>query len=301
MIDRVKLNFLMLVSVWLGFSVVLNAEKEADTQPVVGPKNGSLVIMGGGGKDRAFGKVFRKFVELAGGKEAHIVIVPTAASSSPTHDYSNSLSARYARSLGVKSVTVVHTHDPKEADTDDFVSPLKKATGVWFNGGRQWRYVKAYGGTKSEVEFNKVLERGGAIGGSSAGASIQGSFLARGDTRGNRIMVGDVQRGFAYMKNTAIDQHVIARGREKDLLKVLEDPRQRMEKDYDRAEMLGIGIDEDVAIVVRADELEVIGKKNGSILIFDPKKWKKDTQDEEKWETLQTGDKYDLSTRSKIK
>lgn len=94
MIDRVKLNFLMLVSVWLGFSVVLNAEKEADTQPVVGPKNGSLVIMGGGGKDRAFGKVFRKFVELAGGKEAHIVIVPTAASSSPTHDYSNSLSAR---------------------------------------------------------------------------------------------------------------------------------------------------------------------------------------------------------------
>ena len=201
----------------------------------------------------------------------------------------------------MKSVTVVHTHDPKEADTDDFVSPLKKATGVWFNGGRQWRYVKAYGGTKSEVEFNKVLERGGAIGGSSAGASIQGSFLARGDTRGNRIMVGDVQRGFAYMKNTAIDQHVIARGREKDLLKVLEDPRQRMEKDYDRSEMLGIGIDEDVAIVVRADELEVIGKKNGSILIFDPKKWKKDTQDEEKWETLQTGDKYDLSTRSKIK
>ncbi|MGJ8655352.1 MAG: cyanophycinase [Akkermansiaceae bacterium] len=296
MIKFSRLLCLILVGFWLGTSGDLVAE---DLGPVVGPAKGSLVIMGGGGKDRAFSKVFARFVKLAGGKEARIVIVPTAASSSEGHDYEGSLAERYARSMGVKDVTVVHTHDRKEADTLKFVEPITKATGVWFNGGRQWRYVKAYGGTKSEVEFRKVLERGGAIGGSSAGASIQGSFLARGDTRGNRVMVGDVQRGFGYMRNTAIDQHVVARGREKDLLKVLEDPLKKMQKQYDRAEMLGIGIDEDVAIVVRGDKLEVIGKKGGTVLIFDPKKWVEETPDDKKWETLKTGEWYDLSKRAR--
>lgn len=298
MMNSTRLHYLIIVGFWSWLTGALMAD---EVEPLVGPAKGSLVIMGGGGKDRAFGKVFAKFVELAGGKEARIVIVPTAASSSVDHDYNRSLAERYAKSMGVKDVTVVHTHDRKVADSAKFVEPITMATGVWFNGGRQWRYVKAYGGTKSEEEFRKVLERGGAIGGSSAGATIQGSFLARGDTRGNRIMVGDVQRGFGYMRNTAIDQHVVARGREKDLLQVLEDPRKKMQKQYDRGEMLGVGIDEDVAIVVQGDALEVIGKKDGAVLIFDPKKWQEDTPDDKKWETLRTGQKYDLRVRSIVK
>ena len=74
-------------------------------------------------------------------------------------------------------------------------------------------------------------------------------------------MVGNVQRGFGFMRNTAIDQHLIARGREKDLLKVLEDPKGRMRKQFDRAEMLGIGIDEDVAIVVKGDQFAVVRQR----------------------------------------
>ena len=272
-----------------------------EVAPVVGPEAGALVIMGGGGKDHAFELIFAKFVELAGGKDARIVIVTTAASSSPDYEYTQSGAARYAKEkLGVADATVLHTHDSKQADTAEFVAPITKATGVWFGGGRQWRFTKAYGGTRAEKEFLKVLERGGAIGGSSAGATIQGSFLARGDTSGNTIMVGDVQRGFGYIRNTAIDQHVVARGREKDLIKVLEDPAKKMRREFDRAAMLGIGIDEDVAIVVKGDRFEVIGKKNGAVLVYDPKKWKQETADSEKWQTLRTGGTYDLKSRKVI-
>ena len=202
--------------------------------------------------------------------------------------------------MGVKRATILHSHSRKTADTEAFAEPLKTATGVWFGGGRQWRFTKAYGGTLTEKEFHKVLERGGVIGGSSAGASIQGSFLARGDTSGNTIMVGDVQQGFGFMRNTAIDQHLVARGRQKDLLKVLEDPRKKMRKEFNRAELLGIGIDEDVAIVVKGDQFSIIGKDQGMVLVYDPKSWKKDTPDTKKWVTLKKGDQYDLAQRAII-
>lgn len=111
------------------------------------------------------------------------------------------------------------------------------------------------------------------------------------------IMGGGVQRGFGFMKNTAIDQHLIARGRQKDLLKVLEDPKGKMKKEFNRAEMLGIGIDEDVAIVVIGDQFEIIGKDKGQVLVYDPKSWKKNTPDEEKWVTVNKGDRYDFAQR----
>jgi cyanophycinase len=237
-------------------------------------------------------------VELAGGKEARIVIVTTASSTDPNYDYFNSGAAQFAKKkLEVEEVVVLHTHDRVEAETEEFVNPLTTATGVWFDGGRQWRLTKAYSGTRTEKEFHKVLERGGTIGGSSAGATIQGSFLARGDTSGNTIMVGDVQRGFGFLRNSAIDQHLIARGREKDLLKVLEDPEKKMREEFNRAEMLGIGIDEDVAIVVKGDRFEVIGKPRGAVLVYDPKSWTRDTPDGKKWVTVRRGGSYDLKER----
>ena len=268
----------------------------AEDPPVVGPPSGSLVIMGGGGKE--IPGVFGAFVELAGGKQARIVIVPTAASSNPAYPYQRSWAARMAKErFEVAEVTVLHTHDRRVAETGEFVAPIARATGVWFGGGRQWRLTKAYGGTRAEQEFHKVLERGGVIGGSSAGATIQGSFLARGDTSGNTIMIGDFQRGFGFMRNTAIDQHLIARGRQKDLVEVLEDPGKKMRREFNREAMLGIGIDEDVAIVVKGDRFEVIGKEEGAVLVYDPKKWGKDTPIEKKWETIRTGGVFDLKSR----
>ncbi|MFP6702030.1 MAG: Type 1 glutamine amidotransferase-like domain-containing protein, partial [Planctomycetaceae bacterium] len=116
-----------------------------------GPKRGTLLIAGGGGKQSA--AIFRKFVDLAGGSGAKIVIVPTAISSDPKYDYQNPGVARFARdTLKLKHVTVLHTHDRKQADTREFVRPLKTADGVWFTGGRQWRIADSYLGTRAEKE-----------------------------------------------------------------------------------------------------------------------------------------------------
>ena len=73
-----------------------------------------------------------------------------------------------------------------------------------------------------------------------------------------------------------------------------------MRQEFDRSKMLGIGIDEDVAIVVTGDRFEIIGKENGQVLIYDPKKWKQSTPDHKKWQTLEKGQKYDLKSRQVV-
>ena len=83
----------------------------------------------------------------------------------------------------MRHVTVLHTRDRAEADTETFVAPLKTARGVWFGGGRQWRLVDAYLGTRTQRELEAVLARDGVIGGSSSGATIQGSYLVRATDR----------------------------------------------------------------------------------------------------------------------
>ena len=261
-----------------------------------GPDRGTLLIAGGGGKQGA--AIFRKFVELAGGNTARIVIVPTAMSSDPNYDYQNPGVAKFARDrLKLKHVTVLHTHDRREADTREFVRPLKTANGVWFSGGRQWRFADSYLGTRSEKEFHRVLKRGGVIGGSSAGASIQADFLVRGDSRTNRIMIGDHQRGLGFIENCAIDQHVIKRGRQMGLVKVLTDPDGKMLRRFDREDLLGIGIDEDTAIIVRRNTFEVFGKPDAAVLIYDPRKWTAQTADAKKYITLKLGARYDMKKR----
>lgn len=292
----------------IGISTVLGKEPIADAQQTLGPPRGTLLIVGGGGGaiDEDSGKrvselMFRKFVELAGGGNAKIVIVPTAASSDPDFDYFKPGEYRLAHDrMKMPHVTVVHTHDPKVSDTEEFCRPIEAADAVWFGGGRQWRFVDAYGGTRAEKAFRGVLARGGVIGGSSAGATIQGSFLNRGDTRGPQIIIGDHQRGFGYITNCAIDQHLIARHRENDLIELLTDPNHKMSSDFDRQSLLGIGIDEDSAIVVRGNQFEVVGKKDGAVLVYDPRSWQADTPKGDKSVRLEKGDKYDLKRRAVI-
>jgi cyanophycinase len=222
------------------------------TIPTTGPENGALVVAGGNLKDPA---IFRRFLYLAGGPDAQIVVIPTAAEGDGQDIGSRDLEG--LRGAGATNLIVLHTRDPAEAETEAFVAPLKEATGVWFVGGRQWRIADSYLGTLTEQEIRAVLDRGGAIGGTSAGATIQGSYLARGDTQANTIMMGDHQEGFAYIKNVAIDQHLLMRNRQFDLLEIIEA----------HPEMLGIGLDEDTAIIVRGDEFEVMGQ--GYVAIYD--------------------------------
>ena len=286
-------------------------DRRLEEQPVVrnfpveglnsGPEKGTLVIDGGsGGVDGA--KIFQRFVELAGGANAHIVVVPTALSGAENYNLEALKRSKLSTgSVVPASLVVVHTDDPAEAGSEAFVAPIRQATGIWFGGGRQWRLVDAYGGTLAEREFRAVLERGGVIGGSSAGATIQGSFLARGDSAGNTAMLGDHQRGFAYLKNVAIDQHVVARGRQLDMLEILNDPQQKMTPDHDRAALLGLGVDEGTAMVVRGDRFKVIGSPGGSVLVYDPSTWGEGLPDKHKFIRLGTGSEYDLRTRTPVK
>ena len=243
----------------------------------VGPTNGSLIVAGGGVTDPA---IYERFVALAGGPEAPIVVIPTAGSGETYGDFWPGL--KRLRDAGATHITVLHTRDRREADREDFVAPLQMARGVWFAGGRQWRLVDSYLGTRTLAEIHGVLERGGVVGGSSAGATIQGSFLVRGDTSGNTIMMGDHTEGFGFLKNVAVDQHLLRRNRHFDLLEVIEA----------HPGLLGIGLDENTAIVVRGDWFEVIGK--GYVAIYDSAKV---VGSGGGFYFLAPGDRYDLSTR----
>ncbi len=214
-------------------------------QPLIGPEKGSLIIVGGG---TVGVEIWERFVSLAGGPNANIIIVPTAGDDSAIVK-GMSTEKTALEKAGVTQISFLHTRDPQVANTEAFVAPLKKATGIWFVGGRQWKLADAYLNTLTQKEFVNVLNRGGVIAGTSAGATIQGSFMVRGDTKGNTIMIGDHTQGFDFIHHVTIDQHVMRRNRQFDLVDVIKQ----------KPELLGIGIDESTAIVVQRDTCQVIG------------------------------------------
>ena len=245
--------------------------------PEIGPPRGSLVIVGGGLRSES---ILKRFLDLAGGPEAGLVMIPTAGESDDLADYAGDL--RDLTDAGARHVKMIHTRDRKVADSEAFIAPLREARGVWFPGGRHWRLADAYLGTRTQAALRDVLARGGVIGGTSAGATILGSFMVRGDTKGNTIMVGDHVEGLGFLKNVTIDQHLLRRNRQFDLIPVIES----------HPELLGIGLDEDTAIVVRGDRFEVIG--TGYVAIYDHTR-RIDSGGQ--FYLLAPGDRYNLKTR----
>ncbi len=246
-----------------------------------GPVNGSLVIVGGNMQDPA---IFQRFIDLAGGPDAPIVVIPTAGGEKSYGPNWPGLTR--LRKLGARNLTLVHTYNRDDSASDSFVEPIRKARAVWFPGGRQWRLADSYLNTKVHEELQSLLARGGVVGGSSAGATIQGAYLARGDTKTNTIMMGDHEEGFGFLTNVAIDQHLLRRNRQHDLLEVIRA----------KPHLLGIGIDEDTAIVVRGSKFEVIGQSY--VAIYDSKR-AIDTGGE--FYFLAPGDHYDLATRQPLR
>ena len=243
----------------------------------VGPSNGYLVIVGGAMQDPA---IFGRFLNLAGGLDAPILIIPTAGGGENYNQYWRGL--RRYKEAGAKNITLLHTRDRAVADSEEFVRPIQKARGVFFTGGRQWRLADSYLNTRTHRELLALLDRGGVIGGSSAGATIQGSFLARGDTKGNTVMIGDHVEGLGFLRNAAIDQHLLKRNRQFDLIEIIEK----------YPELLGIGIDEDTAIVVQGDRFEVVGQ--GYVAIYD---YNKLIPPNGHFYFLAPGDRFDLKKR----
>ncbi|BDI30259.1 cyanophycinase [Capsulimonas corticalis] len=252
----------------------------------IGPARGALVIVGGG---EIGPEIWDRFLTLAGGADARIVIIPTAQENLSVTDDDT---AKELAQHGARRIQVLHTRDPKEADTSQFVAPLREATGVWLTGGRQWRLADAYLHTRVHQELAALLERGGVIGGTSAGATIQGSFLVRGDTAGNELMIGDHVEGFGFLKAAAIDQHLLRRNRQFDLISVI----------GEHPELLGIGIDEGTAVVAQGNRLEVVGASY--VAIFDREQWSgtentspNNAGSKGKFYFLSAGERFDLNDR----
>jgi cyanophycinase len=251
-----------------------------------------LIIQGGGSAEGS--GIWETFVNLAGGRNAKIIIVPTNAGNRGQDGklitYEEEKIVAPWKKLGLTNVHMLHTADPKVADTEAFAATLRDARGVWFNGGRQWNGVDSYAGTLTLREFWNVLNRGGAIGGSSAGATIQGDYLVRGAVAGPDIVMApepEHQHGFGFLRHSAIDQHINTRNRWDDLIPVI--------KKY--PDLLGIGLSEGTAIVVTGDRFQVIGK--WKVAIHD------NTRVYQPWEkpyyVLSAGDVYDMDTRRVVK
>jgi len=254
-----------------------------------GPEKGTLVIQGGGSAEGT--GIYETFVNLAGGVDAKIIIIPTAGGNRSADgkliDYQEDRIVALWKKLGLTNVHMLHTADPKVADTEAFAATLRDAKGVWFNGGRQWNCVDSYAHTLTEKEFHNVLARGGVIGGSSAGATIQGDYLVRGAVSGSEVVMApepEHQHGFAFLRRSAIDQHINTRLRWDDIIPVI--------KKYPN--LLGIGLSEGTAIVVTGDRFQVIGK--WKVAVHD------NTRAYQPWEkpyyVLSVGDVYNMTTRS---
>jgi cyanophycinase len=252
--------------------------------PKVGPARGTVIVVGGGSMGP---EIYGEFIKAAGGPDALIIDVPNAGGGA-AYDQ-DAPGTRGWKAAGARNVHVLFTKDRKLADSDSFVAVIKKAGGVWFEGGRQWHIYNDYAGTKTEQAFRDVLARGGVVGGSSAGASILGDFLVRGaPSSNNRIMDHpDYQKGFAYLKDVGIDQHVVARERLPDLADSI------MTK-YPK--LLGISEDEGTAWVIRGDTATIIGRNKAFVYGGN------DANDPgSPFLTLRPGDTYNLATRRVIR
>ena len=289
---RTRLTFPFVLMV-LTLTIALSAPIGAQQATEYGPATGTLVIVGGG--STAGTGIMERFIELGGGaEEGRFVIVPTAGGN---YDREGNLRVfdedrvlASWRERGVMNVSMLHTHDAKLADTEAFSADLVQATAVWFNGGRQWNIVDSYAGTRTYDLFHEVLERGGVIGGSSAGATIQGEYLVRGATEGSQIVMTDEenhQLGFEFLRKSAIDQHINARMRWDDIIPVIEQ----------QPHLLGIGLSEGTAIIVTGDTFEVMGK--WMVAVHD------NTRTYQPWEkpyfVLAPGDAYDMKARRIVK
>ena len=247
--------------------------------PVVA--RGTLMIIGGGAMPRG---IVSEFIEKAGGQKASIVVLPTAMPDPVTE---KSSIADAFRRAGAGEVRVLTGRKLKQVESEEYLEVLRKATGIWFGGGRQWRFADAYLDTKAQALMQQVLARGGVIMGSSAGASIQADYLARANPLGNRDIIAEgYERGLGFIKGVAIDQHFAQRKRFKDMsLLVARYPQ-----------LLGIGIDEGTALIVEGEVGRVTG--SGSVHFYDRRK--PVIKGEPDYESVRGGGSYQMVSRSII-
>ena len=271
--------FIIIISIAFVVSAAWSGRVGAQSlAQVTGPQRGALVLAGGGA---TIPEVTRRFVELGGGKACRIVVIPSALPAADlTAERMQRIKQRIPEIFGVSEAVVLHARSRAEADTAEFVKPLQTATAVWILGGEENQLAELYAGTRTERELKAVADRGGVLGGTSAGAMILSQFV--GDPqKGNPNPFAKRMAAFGLLKGAMIIPH----WSERDLrLKVI---------DWLTAHpgVLVIGIDETAAAIVTGGRLEVVG--SGHIGFYDGK-----THEGQPYWMLSPGQVLDLKTVS---
>ena len=215
-----------------------------------------MPIGGGEDKDADGGKeVLQRFVDLAGGKKARIVVVPTASK------IPEEMGQQYVEvflGLGAKSVEILDIREREDANSDASVQLLHGASGIFITGGAQSRLVALMAGTLAMECIRMRNADGVVVAGTSAGASIVASHVMSGGTglagksgsAAARKGMVELVAGFGLLQDIIVDQHFSQRGRMGRLLSIY----------AANPGLLSIGLDEDTAVVIdREGILEVLG------------------------------------------
>jgi len=142
--------------------------------PDAAEPRGPLLLIGGRHQDLR-DDIRDKFFELAGGKEAKVVVIPTGVANPELNSPEEFL--KPPRDMAPRSMQVLHTRDRKTADDPAFVKPLTEATAVFFTNGHLHRLTDVYPGTLVEKELQRLSVRGGVIAGTGTGATILGDMV----------------------------------------------------------------------------------------------------------------------------
>ncbi|MDP2302453.1 MAG: cyanophycinase [Ignavibacteria bacterium] len=255
---------------------------------------GKLVIVGG----VQVTSIMKKFVELAGGSNAKIIVIPNAGS----YPVESSLEqVEEFTELGAVSDYLLFTRETADADSN--LKKLENVTAVFFLGGDQSDLTRDMLGTKLLAKVFEFYNNGGLVGGTSAGAAVMSEVMITGnelinkDSTRNFITIerGNVEtkQGFGFLKSVIIDQHFLKRKRHNRTMSTL----------IEHPNLIGVAIDESSAIVVYPDDtFEVIG--DNQVLVYDPTKSNNIREDskgnlgisELKLHVLINGDKFNLKT-----
>lgn len=215
---------------------------------------GNLLLLGGGTAPAEF---FPRLVALAGGSRARLVVLPLASAESRPVGEQN---RRDLLAAGAAEVTVLHIDQKSDAARADYLDAVAHASGIFFSGGDQRRITERLLDTPLYDAIVALRQRGGVVGGTSAGAACQSAIMLVGDGDEHIIRAHNIvtARGLGLFAGVIVDSHFVARGRNNRLISaVLEHP-----------ERVGVGIDESTAAWVKPDgSLEVLGL--GTIVLYD--------------------------------
>jgi len=228
---------------------------ESHDREIIG---GHLLVIGGAEDKYNERRILKKFLELAGGEKAEVLIVPVA---SDFPEFAADVYTQAFRNIGVPNPRVLRATSRQDVAHADVDKLLDGVTGVFMTGGDQMRLVSLLGGTKLAERMRKMVRDTNVVmAGTSAGAAAMStSMIVRGEASSHpHKNAVKLSPGLGFLKNIIIDQHFSERGRISRLITAVS---------YNPYN-LGIGIDENTAIILDGNGvLEVFGQ--GSTTIVD--------------------------------